>query len=329
MTVQSAESLRPKRKAVAVAVGVFFSLAVVELGVRILGLGAPIPDDLNHDRGTYTEELNSLGFHDYEWMLVKPPGTTRVILLGDSFTAGRKIPLGKLFAKRIERSLNRQASEHRYELVNLARSGWDTEQEVDWLEAALEMGANPDSVLIVFFVNDGAHLAKKGDPVFRQLNAKLFAREGLLNQWSRAYDYFDFRFRHRKVKRETALNYERSYMGDHDYQDRWRACQSALARAKALSVEHEFRLGLVIFPLLIELEEGHFLEGVYELVETTCREIGFPARSLLPTFLGREPATLWCAPYDAHPNIQANALVADPIERFLIEEGLVPEPSAN
>jgi hypothetical protein len=99
--------------------------------------------------------INSAGFHDVEHALEKPPGTLRVVLLGDSMLAGMQVPLEQTFARRLETFLNEQSGgEARFEVVNCATDGFGTAQA--WLMYEERCRHyQPDLVLLGFFaIND-------------------------------------------------------------------------------------------------------------------------------------------------------------------------------
>ena len=87
---------------------VAFSLAVLELGCRLVGIEQPRLYRTDSDRGWtlkanvrthWNQEgsapvhTNSQGYRDREWALVKEPGVLRIAVLGDSFTEALQVPL--------------------------------------------------------------------------------------------------------------------------------------------------------------------------------------------------------------------------------------------
>src|SRR5262245_12490964 len=61
---------------------------------------------------------NSFGLRSPEVAIPKPPGTVRILLLGDSFTFGFKAVESDVFARRIEDRLRRQPGLSLAEVVN-------------------------------------------------------------------------------------------------------------------------------------------------------------------------------------------------------------------
>jgi len=96
--------------------------------------------------------INSQGLRDVERAgYDKPPDTFRILLLGDSYVEGLRVPLEQTFGKTLEAELNASAPAGlRYEVVNAGVSGWGTDQQLLWLRSE---GVNyqPDLVLLGFF----------------------------------------------------------------------------------------------------------------------------------------------------------------------------------
>ncbi len=96
--------------------------------------------------------INSQGLRDVERAgYDKPAETFRILLLGDSYVEGLRVPLEQTFGKVLEAELNASApAGQRYEVVNAGVSGWGTDQQLLWLRSE---GAKyqPDLVLLSFF----------------------------------------------------------------------------------------------------------------------------------------------------------------------------------
>jgi hypothetical protein len=50
--------------------------------------------------------FNSRGFHDVEHSQPKPPGTRRIVLVGDSFSEALQVNLDETYFRRLEKKLN-------------------------------------------------------------------------------------------------------------------------------------------------------------------------------------------------------------------------------
>jgi lysophospholipase L1-like esterase len=166
--------------------------------------------------------FNASGFRDRDHARATPSGTKRIVVLGDSYTAGLEVPSRDLFATRLEARLNRApAPPERYEVMNVAVPAWSTDQE--WIELRDRVVRyEPDIVLLMvapndvreayakgFFRLDGERLVERvGDPVpirvrvawwlsnhscaFQWLQARLDLRHGTA---SKIFEYYPVSFR--------------------------------------------------------------------------------------------------------------------------------------
>ncbi len=96
--------------------------------------------------------FNSQGFRDNEYdYSSKPENTYRVLMLGDSFTAGLEVELEDTFVKIVEKEL--QKENPKIEVLNAGTDGWSTEQELLFLEKR-GLKYDPDMVVLAYFVGN-------------------------------------------------------------------------------------------------------------------------------------------------------------------------------
>jgi len=108
----------------------------------------------HHTTGEYRISIrtNSLGMRaDREYPIEKPPGTVRIVGLGDSFTIGYEVEVEDCYLSRLEGLLRGGGSA--VEVLNLGVSGFSTAEELIMLR---ERGFkfNPDIVVVGYFDND-------------------------------------------------------------------------------------------------------------------------------------------------------------------------------
>src|SRR5919198_475033 len=147
------------------------SLGALELVVRLTGLGVHaymdevqmyglmlVPDEegryLRHPAGAsvvlqgVTLRFNSLGMRDDEPRIPKPPGTFRVLCLGDSVTLGPAVPQGQIYPARLRGLLGPGV-----DVVAAAVAGWNTVAEERFLARHIET-LQPDLVVLLYVTND-------------------------------------------------------------------------------------------------------------------------------------------------------------------------------
>lgn len=150
--------------------GCVLGLLILEIAVRVLDVRprpiAPLriaayrlSDDpvlgYEYRPGYKPFVINSAGFRDYEHAETKTAETYRIIVLGDSTTAGEGVSdLDKTYTKQLEKLLNtNNASGMRYEVLNMGVAGYHTLQEVETLRVK-GLKYHPDLVVLTFCVND-------------------------------------------------------------------------------------------------------------------------------------------------------------------------------
>ena len=156
----------------ALALAGVLALAIGEGAVRAAGLAPGVaPIELSNDRSAMFEtslnpilryvpqpgglEINEHGFRDRSYPVAKPDGTYRIVVIGDSVGFGLCVDLEDSFPKQLERALAERPwsrPEH-VEVLNFAVSGYDTQQEVEFLKLR-GLAFDPDLVLVAFCLND-------------------------------------------------------------------------------------------------------------------------------------------------------------------------------
>lgn len=119
-----------------------------------------------------TVRINGWGFRGPAWSLTKPPGVTRIIVLGDSLTEALQVPYEDTFPARLERRLNQAGNGRRFEVLNLGVSLYSTGQNyLNLVHHGLRFA--PDLVLLGFSIatdvrEESSVLNGRGDkPYFR------------------------------------------------------------------------------------------------------------------------------------------------------------------
>jgi hypothetical protein len=106
-------------------------------------------------------ETNSLGHRDRERNFEKPPGTRRVLMLGDSFCEGYQVSLEALVHVRLEAMLQGHAAEGSVEVLNTCVQGYGMAQE--WLYLKREgVRLDPDAVLLMLNLGNDFHDSFRG-----------------------------------------------------------------------------------------------------------------------------------------------------------------------
>lgn len=166
-----------------IVVGLLVGCLLVEGGLRLLRLSWP--DFYDYDpqigarlrpgvKGYWLKEgggyvsINSDGLRDVEHAVVKPAGTLRIAILGDSYAEAFQVDREKTFWAVMERGLRqcKPRGERKVEVINFGQSGFGTTQEL----LALRHRAwkySPDVVLLAFLtgndISDNSRALKQQD----------------------------------------------------------------------------------------------------------------------------------------------------------------------
>jgi hypothetical protein len=110
----------------------------------------------NHAEYWVRAKANSLGFLDREPAIPKPPGTFRVLLLGDSFVEAVQVPLEKKVQVVLEGGLRKAYPSRAIDVVAMGYSGIGQSGEISFYEAYGKR-LQPDLVIVLAVNNDFAN----------------------------------------------------------------------------------------------------------------------------------------------------------------------------
>jgi hypothetical protein len=132
--------------------------------------------------------INSLGFRDTrEYSLQKPPGTFRILVLGDSVTFGHGTLDDTTYPYLLEQRLKQWRPGVNWQVWNLGVPGYNTRQELAYLER-VGPRYQPDLAVVGFFENDLADNDVSTDPTVRR--RVISAIQGSMQQWLYSYELY-------------------------------------------------------------------------------------------------------------------------------------------
>lgn len=111
-----------------------------------------VPNTLSKTPGqTIAIRVNNLGFRGADVTVEKPPGTYRIVVLGDSVSFARTLPENEAFPVLLETALGKGSQ--RIQVVNASLSGRDTWEHAALLQHRL-VALAPDLVILQICLND-------------------------------------------------------------------------------------------------------------------------------------------------------------------------------
>ena len=338
-----------------VTVGV--SLVGVELAVRALGLAPPLPNQyamfvkdpiLPHkprpgsvlEGRSLTGEFdfryahNSFGWRGSELAPDKPPGTFRILGLGDSFTYGAGVDVAETYLARLEERLNARGPGHsRVEVVNAGIPSFFPEAERLLLEH-YGLPLSPDLVVVGFVANDvlDTYLGLEAIEVLPDgrivttHGARLLADLGpgmltLYEHWH-SFRIPVRRWLTARIANERPVRPEEVFREGGFHEEAWREVERQYDRMVETARAHGAGFVLVYLP-----QQGPWDEAAgYPAARlgAWAKRSGVPFVDALPAMrAGPEPERLYW-PRDRHPTEAGHAIIANALFEALTARKLVP-----
>jgi hypothetical protein len=253
---------------------------------------------------------DSAGFRDEEIPLEKRPGSTRIMMLGDSVLFGWGAKQDETVSARLKQAW-RQAGRD-VDVINTGVGNYNTIMEV---ELFLTRGYRfrPDVVVLNYFINDA-------EPVPRY-------DYSWIERVSAAWVYYGSRLdiveRQFELGRQTDWrSYYRGLYDEARNPHGWQGVESSIRKLAAYCRDNGTKLAIVNYPELRVLDPYPFPEVQHRLAALAA-DLELPYLDLLDSLRGEPPASLWVTPPDPHPNGHAHALFAKAIGPWMEREGLV------
>ena len=98
------------------------------------------------------DSTNSLGFMDAEPIIPKPPGTFRVLLVGDSIVEALQVPLAQKTQTLLNAAFRKAMPDRNVDVHAVSRSGQGQGSQLGLYNAYRQI--NPDLVILLFVQND-------------------------------------------------------------------------------------------------------------------------------------------------------------------------------
>jgi len=280
----------------------------------------PIPGVVYGDQDLafydYRGRSNSLGFRDREHAIEKVPGTFRIIVLGDSVAAGLKVAkFEDTYPAQMERLLRR--TDPSIEVISLAVSGYNTQQEVETLRIkGLQM--SPDLVVLAYCLNDTASFTDLLDALLAKASeGDRVLPPSLESTWlvkSALYRFVRYRALPLITGRDGSVRAE-------DYAELARdTVEVAFGELAGIARDSGFEVLVTVFPTFGDLDE-YPLHHVHDVMRYLAEQNRFHYLDLLPAFqkcLHESPERLAHDSYHptARGHLCAAAATARRIERL-------------
>ncbi|MGQ0736040.1 MAG: PA14 domain-containing protein [Acidobacteriota bacterium] len=282
---------------------------------------------------------NSRGQRDEEYDYDKPPGTVRLVALGDSSLFGWGIRSEDTTPKVLERMLNEATGLPPIEVINFATPGYNTAIEAD-VFALKALRYAPDIVLINFNTNDYDVPAFMRLPQSYVTLRRSFLFDALYSQYERRtgvprheLPVFDFASRTLTLEEADRLDQDPGLPEAYRYMVGRKGFEAAID--KLMAAANREGVHVVVFDarpipgLHPTFAPNAFRDSQRETLERLSREKGFHWLNTYPYFVeyltanptARFPRVFAVSDTDSHPNELAHRINAQALRAFLIEKG--------
>ena len=263
----------------------------------------------------YRESSNGLGYRDDEHSFEKPPGTFRIVVIGDSVGAGLLVPDRRdIFPEIIERRLNEAGIVT--EIINLSVSGYNTQQEVETLRTR-GLVYDPDLVLLAYCLNDRRY---DGGGIMEALLQEQIGTRAI--PASRVFSPLLINSALWRFIRFTVMSGRyrdtEEFLGDYVSLISKDTSEEYLNLLGSLSAEHGFEVVVAIFPVLDVLGKYPYTYE-HDRLRRISSELGFHAVDLLDVF--KDCSARGKAPVGAdklHPSALGHRCAADALTDFIL-----------
>jgi lysophospholipase L1-like esterase len=281
----------------------------------------------------YLGASNSLGFRDREHAVAKPAGVYRIVVLGDSIAAGLHVERNEdVFPPILERLLGQAGL--RAEVINLAVSGYNTQQEVEMLrEKGLQY--HPDLVVVAYTMSSREHL--DGDILKTLLEAERQqggVSSARVDSWLvRSALYRFLRFRVLAPRRRPEAT-PAAAAGTGAETQRYLDLVSADTVApyfgvlRDLARQHRFQVLIAVFPRFVRTFNYYTFGRQHQFVAGLAKANGFALVDLLVPFSDCRKASVEPISSDNfHPSPHGHRCAAAAIARAVM--ALPPRPPGS
>jgi lysophospholipase L1-like esterase len=279
-------------------------------------------------RGFLRVDINSLGHRGPEMTLEKPPGTLRILGLGDSVMWGVGVPDQATYLREIEDRMSRRqgsAEGAHVQVVNAAVIGYSLHQELLTLQRD-GVRFDPDLVLVGFVMND---FYPTEDPFFNvhtfhqprkdHVGRRIYPLESA--EWSHFYRLARSEARNLRDRlsawlrpRETALQDDEDWPAGSFEERNWPVIQGHFRAMERLAAERGFRLVVLLFPTSNQVEARR--HACQERIDSFLTAAGIEHLDLFDVFDGKAKTAFSDR---THLTALGHELVAEAILHYLEE----------
>lgn len=262
--------------------------------------------------------VNELGLRGPLVAVPKSPGTFRIACIGDSHTFGDGVGEQQTWPAHLEQALRERWPGGELEVLNCGVNGYDSIEELVWLERYVLPTFELDAVLWQYFVNDANSSGnrRQRDRWLEWTAPQRAGWLGALRSGSRTFELVtDAIQRQRGLRRYVELRsggYEAGSPG-------WISVTESLCAADRLLSERGVSFHVLLFPFLLERDGQLASHASLARVREFCELQGLACFDGESVFLGsgQDLDELRVSPHDYHANDRAYRMFAQALAEGL------------
>jgi len=248
---------------------------------------------------------NSLGLRDYREPN-KNRDTEQVIILGDSFTFGFKLPLESSYPFLLEKYLNEKGPEKHFEVINAGVPGYSTENELKQLKKIIAR-YKPGWIILAYHPADGQ---KSQENFSRTFGEKLRKNSAFFTWFTRYY----------RTKLIKYLPPPRFSLAPDFDGPKYTNIKKALLEVRNIARTNRAQIAVLMIVPLVDWDSYPY-QKLHSQMASFCRENGMYFIDPFQALSKIDSGSLWVAVNDNHYNEKANAIVAKVLYGFLLKHG--------
>ncbi len=262
-------------------------------------------------------KFNKQGLRDIDYPFEKPFNVFRILVLGDSQTFGHGIPeIKNTWPKKLEDLLNQNASSIKFEVLNMAIPGWNTDTHLNEL-FRVGFRYKPDLILLGFYPND---ISK---PALFECNSddrELFPNFGKFQNQIQSLKLYQFlKFRLNRLGEKLGFKPSYSDCLNRIFQSRgWEMEKIYLDILLMSSQLKGIPFMMTMIPIITALNHNYPLNSAFEKLNEYCliRQINC-VDLLKESFFGLNDEDYIYSKWDRHLNEKGTEIVARTVYKKL------------
>ncbi|MFO1003372.1 MAG: hypothetical protein U0936_23810 [Planctomycetaceae bacterium] len=265
----------------------------------------------------FDSQRNEDGFRERRLLATRlPEGVSRILFLGDSFTAGHGVNrIDDRFTEQLEVLLNSKGSP-KYQVYNMGEPGFEISMIRAMESAVLEKEYPVKTLIYCYMMNDIEGYDPKTGAAIEEISKR---RQS--SSWLVSHSFFINWMYHRWVQYSagSSVDYFPHLVESYDGPP-WQAVEHELDNMAAMCEAKGVGFRLVIFPFLHNLGPDYPFLRAHEKLVAWAHSKSVPVLDMMPIFTSHLNEKLTVNSFDNHPNERAHQIIAEELFKWLHEE---------